>query len=190
MLAIIAVAAIKAITCYLTTSYMKAHFGSIDIEGAPFWYGRESSEEICVSDATKGGLIEIDREKNRVKIKLQNKLSDIVSYAIHTNKQFSHLKPDEEKFLNSIIKDKKLKWFVDKNGYYKNIKTDENKNMIFIRMCVTKNAFIQYEKNRIKNLQKEISMYKAGKEFDELEGKRNNFNDPEDNAFRELNKNF
>jgi len=190
MLAIIAVAAVKAITSYLTTAYMKTHFGSVDIEGAPFWYGRESSEEICVSDATKGGVIEVDTEKNRVKIKLQNKLSNIVSYAIHTNKRFSNLKPDEENFLNSIIKDKKLKWFVDKNGYYKNIKADENKHMIFIRMCVTKNAFIKYEKNRIKTLQKEMSMYKAGKGFDELEGKKNNFNDPEDNAFRELDKDF
>ena len=190
MLAIIALAAIKAITCYLTTSYMKNHFTSIDIEGAPFWYGRENKEEICVSDATKGGIIEVDKEKKTVKIKLQNKLSNIVSYAIHTNKQFSHLKPDEENFLNSIIKDKKLKWFVDKNGYYKNIKTDEDKHMIFIRMCVRKNDFIKYEKKRITTLQKEISIYKANKEFNELEGKKNNFNDPEDNAFRELDKDF
>ena len=189
MLSIIAIAVLKSITCYVTSSYMKSHFGSVDIEGAPYWYGRENGDEICVSDVKKGDVNQLDTEKKIIKIKLQQKLSKIVQYAIHSNKRFSHLKQDEEAFLNSIINDKKLKWFVGENGYYKNIKVDEDKNMIFARMCVKKDKFINYEKHRVKELSKDLTIYKADKNFNELDGKNQNLNDNdnEDKAFRELN---
>ena len=190
MLTAIAVAAVKAITGYLVTSYMKMSSGSIDIEGAPFWYGRELDSEICVSDARRGGVLELDREKKAVKVKLQKRLSSILDSAIHTNSRFSNLKPDEENFLDSIIHDKKLGWFVAQNGVYKNIKVDEDRDMIFIRMCVSKDDFINFEKRRVKTLQKEMTLYRSDKAFDELEGKENNFTDRENKSFRELDNSF
>ena len=171
MLSLIAGAALKTITSYLVGTYMKSHFRSVEIKDAPYWYGREDSNEICVSDVTKGDVTLLDKEKKRVKLKLKNKLSSIVENAIHNNKRFSHLKKDEEKFLNSLIQDEKLKWFVDDKGYYKNIKIDNNK--IFIRMCVNKDAFIKYETKRIKELQKELTIYKSNKEFNELDKETN-----------------
>ena len=187
MLALIAGAAIKAITCYLVTGYMKSHFGSVDIKGAPHWYGREDRDEICVSDVKRGDVTQLDDAKKIVKVKLEKKLSNIVNYAIHSNKKFANLKPDEEEFINSLINDKKLKWFVGQNGYYKNIKVDDDTNMIFIRMCVKKDKFIDYEKNRIKTLQKELSIYKANKNFNELDDKSTpKANDQEDKDFKEL----
>ena len=188
MLSIIAIAVLKSITCYLTTAYMKSHFGSVDIQGAPYWYGREDRDEICVSDVKKGDVSQLDTEKKLIKIKLEKKLSKIVQYAIHSNKRFSNLKQDEEAFLNSIINDKKLKWFVGENGYYKNIKVDEDKHMIFARMCVKKDNFINYEKKRIKELSKDLTIYKADKNFNELDGKNQNLNnnDEEDKDFKEL----
>ena len=175
MLSLIAGAAIKTITSYLVGAYMKSHFGSVEIEGAPYWYGREDKDEICVSDVAKGNVTFLDEEKQKVKVKLQKKLSLIIENAIHQNKRFSHLKENEIQFLNSIIKDNKLKWFVDENGYYKNIKVDDEKNMIFVRMCVNKNKFVHYEAKRIKEISKKLTMKKANDAFDELDSETDNF---------------
>ena len=190
MIELIAAAAIKAITSYLVTGYMKTHFGSIEIEGAPYWYGRESENEICISDFKKGGIEELESEKEKAKRKLEKKLSTIISYAIHSNKYFSNLKKDEEEFLNSIINDSRLSFLVNKNRYYKNIKVDKDKNIIFIRVCIDKEKFINYEKERIKNLEKQLLYYKEDKMFNEMEGKSINSNNPEDKAFEELDRSF
>jgi len=175
MLSLIAGTAIKTITSYLVGAYMKSHFGSVEIEGAPYWYGREDSDEVCISDVAKGDVTLLDKEKKIAKIKLQKRLSSIIENAIHSNKRFRNLKENEEEFVESLLKDKKLKWFIDEKGYYKNIKVDDENNRIFIRMCVNKNAFINYETKRIAEIDKKLTNFKAKTVFDELDKETSDF---------------
>jgi hypothetical protein len=184
----IAFALVKTLASYLFNGYLKTHYGSVDIEGGPFWYGREGSDEICVSTYRNGGIEKLEITKNDAKIKLRKKINNIIEIVIYQN--FKNLKSDEEKFLDRIEKDKKLPLFVDANIKYKNIKVDEDKNMVFVRSCIKKNSFIEYEKKRIKEIQKKLTYYKADKAFDELKGQKKNIDefDEEDKAFDELEK--
>ena len=182
----IAFALIKALGNYLFGEYLKAHYGSIEIKGAPSWYGREPSEAICVSTYNNGGLEKLELTKKQSKIKLNKKIGHIVEIVIYQN--FKNLKPDEDKFLENIQKDKKLPLFVDAYIKFQNIKVDKNKKMVYVRSCLDKKVFIKYEKSRIKELQKNLAFYKADKSFDELEGKPHPKSGRDDKAFDELDK--
>jgi hypothetical protein len=181
----IAFALVKTLASYLFGGYLKAHYGSVEIEGAPSWYGSEPDEAICVSTYNKGGLDKLELTKKQSKIKLNKRINHIIEIVIYQN--FKHLKSDEEKFLESIQKDEKLPLFVDSNMKFQNIKVDEDKKMVFVRSCLDKEAFIKYEKNRVKELQKNLTFYKSDKAFDELdENKKVKNSDVEDKAFSEL----
>ena len=184
MFTIIATALVKTLASYLFGNYLKAHYGSVEIEGGPSWYGQEPSEAICVSTYRKGGIEELENTKNDSKIKLRKKVSHIIELVIYNN--FKNLTPDEDRFLNSISKDKKLPLFVDANTKFQNIKVDEDKKMVFVRSCLDKQAFINYEKIRIKELAKNLVYYKSDKGFNELEGKDRPKSGHVDKEFDEL----
>ena len=169
MVLAIATALVKTLSSYLFSSYLKAHYGSVEIDGAPSWYGEEPDEAICVSTYRNGGIEELEFTKNDSKIKLRKKVNHILELVIYNN--FKNLTPDEEDFLNKIAKDKKLPLFVDSNTKFQNIKVDEDEKKVFVRSCLDKEALINYEKNRVKELSKNLTYYKADKGFDELEGK-------------------
>jgi len=169
MIAVIGLCLVKTLTSYLFGAYLKYHWGSMDLEGAPFWYGREGKDEICVSTFNNGGLDKLDLTKNQAKVKLTKKLSSILEYVTSNDKQFKHLKPDEEEYLENLIKDKKISQFVNLNTYYKNQKIDEDEHRVFVRACVKKDKFIEFEKERVKDLKKNVTFYKGKKAFDELD---------------------
>ena len=186
MFAGLAFALAKTLASYLFGGYLKAHYGSLNIEGAPSWYGEEPSEAICVSTYNNGGLEKLILTKNQSKIKLNKRINHIIEVVVYQN--FKNLTPDEEQFLKSIEKDKKLPLFVDANMKFQNIKVDEDKHMVFVRSCLDKEAFIKYEKSRLKELQKDVVFYKSDKAFDTLEGKPHPESGRVDKAFDELNE--
>jgi len=169
MVLAIATALVKTLSSFLFSSYLKAHYGSVEIEGAPSWYRTEPNEAICVSTYRNGGIEELEFTKEDSKIKLRKKVNHILELVIYRN--FKNLTLDEEKFLNEISKDKKLPLFVDANTKFQNIKVDEDERKVFVRSCLDKKALIEYEKKRVKEIAKNLSYYKADKGFDELEGK-------------------
>ena len=58
----------KSLASYLFSGYLKAHYGSIEIDNAPSWYGKEPREAVCVSDYSPyGGIQKIEIVKNRTK---------------------------------------------------------------------------------------------------------------------------
>ena len=186
MLSIIATAFVKTLASYLFGNYLKAHYGSVEIDGAPSWYGTEPNEAICVSTFRNGGIEELDLTKQDSKIKLRKKVNHILEIIIYKN--FKNLTPDEDAFLNSITKDKKLPLFVDGNLKFQNIKVDEGKKKVFVRSCLDKQAFIMYEKTRVKELAKELSYYKSDKAFNELDNKSRPKSGRADKEFDELEK--
>jgi hypothetical protein len=188
MLTIIATAMVKTLTSYLFGSYLKAHYGSVEIDGAPSWYGQEPQEAICVSTYKVGDIRMLESTKTSAKIKLNKRVNHIIDIVIYQN--FQNLQPDEEAFLNSIKKDRKLSLFVDANTRFQNIKVDKDMKMVFVRSCLDKEAFINYEKRRVKELSKELTYYKSDKAFDELEGNSHKKSGRIDKAFGELDEDF
>jgi len=182
----IAVALVKTLASYLFGGYLKSHYGSVEIDGAPDWYGQQPDEAICTSTYNKGGIDKLEFTKKASKVKLNKKIDHIIEIVIY--KKFKNLKSDEDKFLESIERDKKLPLFIDANMRFENIKVDKDKKMVFVRSCLDKQAFIKYEKSRVKELQKDVTFYKSDKAFDELEGKPHPKSGRDDKAFDELDE--
>jgi hypothetical protein len=185
MVLAIASALAETLASYLFEGYLKANYGSVEIEGAPSWYGSEKRAELCISTFKRGDLESVELAKEDSKIKLEKKLKNIVNVVI--TKRFENANPDEKRFLETVVSDKKVTTFVSTHTNYKNVKYDEEKKMTFVRNCVLKDEFIVYEKKRLKEMVKELSHYKAGKEFDELNGKSpKSVESHKDKAFDEL----
>jgi len=167
MIALIATSLVKTLTSYLFGNYLKAHYGSVELDGAPSWYGQQPDEAICVSTFRDGGLENLELTKTDAEIKLRKRVSGIIDLVIYKN--FQNLQSDEEAFLDRIKKDKKLPLFVKANTKFQNIKLDKDENKVFVRSCLDKNALIKYEQKRVKELSRDITYYKADKVFDELD---------------------
>ena len=60
--------------------------------------------------------------------------------------------------------------------------------MVFVRSCLDKQALINYEKNRVKELKKDVTFYKEDKAFKELDGKKRPTSGDADKFFNELDK--
>ena len=184
MVLAIATALVKTLSSYLFGSYLKAHYGSIEIEGAPSWYGQSPEEAICISTFKKGGIEELEQTKLDSERKINKKINHILELVIYKN--FQNLTPDEEHFLSEIQKDKKLPLFIDSNIKFQNIKVDKDKKMVFIRTCLDKMALIKYEKSRVKELSKNLTYYKEDKAFNELDKKERPKSGRVDKEFDEL----
>ena len=186
MLTLIASAMLKSLTSFLFGSYLKAHYGSIEIDGAPSWYATEPKEAICTSTYSNGGIEKLEITKQNSKIKLRKKVKHILEIVVYKN--FTNLNPDEKIFLDKITNDKQLPIFVDANLRFQNIKVDKSKHKVFVRSCLDKNGLIKYEKSRIEELKKELVLYKEDKAINELENKKYNKSGIVDKEFEELEK--
>ena len=184
MVLAIATALVKTLASYLFSAYLKAHYGSTEIDGAPSWYGQEPKEAVCVSVYKDGGIEQLNATKNLSKEEVYKKIKHILEVVIYKN--FKHLTPDEEAFLNSVKNDPKLKLFIDSNIKFQNILEDEDEKKVFIRTCLDKEGLINYEKNRVKDLVKQLSFYKSDKGFADLENKKRVESGRIDKEFREL----
>ena len=178
---------VKTLAGYLFEGYLKTHYGSVDIEGAPRWYGSENNNEICVSTFKRGDLESVALAKADSQIRLEKKLKNIVRVVI--KKRFENINPDEKRFLNSVKSDKKVSIFVASHTNYKNIKYDDKRKITFVRNCVLKQDFIDYEKVRIQEMVKELTHFKSDKAFDELNGKQpKSVESYKDKEFNELDE--
>lgn len=187
MVGAIGLALLKTLSSYMFGEYLKESYGSTDIDGAPSWYGTESRYEVCVSTFKRGKLESVEEAKKESQIKLQKKIEKIIDVIIY--KKFKNLKPDEEALLQAIAKDKKLGLFIRSSTNYKNIKYDEDEKIAFVRNCILKEDFIDYEKKRVKLLTRDLSYYKSDKAFDELKtGEIKKKSTQSDKAFDELNE--
>jgi len=184
MVTMIATALIKSLTSFLFGNYLKAHYGSVEIDGAPSWYGQSPDEAICVSTYNNGGLEKLEITKNNSKIKLRKKVNHIIEMVVYKN--FKNLTPDESDFLDKITHDKKLPIFVDANLKFQNIKVDKDKHKVFVRSCLDKQALINYEKTRLKELKKDLAYYKSDKAINELENNKHINSSHADKEFKEL----
>ncbi len=77
----IALALAKALATYLFKYYVMAT-PVVKIEGAPGWYYKESSSEICVFAHERGGYNAVDALKGRSSTLMAEKIDGILQVAV------------------------------------------------------------------------------------------------------------
>ena len=174
MLSIIACALVSSFTKYVATKTFNS-FDTIDVGGAPSWYMKPVSDEMCVFTHSKGGLDSIEIAKNNSTIKMVKKINSVIDISIYNNTK--HIKNEKEKQLLKLwSKDKNIDMFVLKNLNYSKIVYEDEIDTTFVRACIPHKIVIDYQDQRLNNIQKSLLKYKMNSALDELDAELNQLN--------------
>ncbi|GAB1535782.1 hypothetical protein ADMFC3_14130 [Geovibrio sp. ADMFC3] len=167
MFELIALALAKALAAYLFKFYVLAT-PVVKIEGAPNWFYKESSNEICVFAHERGGYDAVDALKGSSYTLMNEKINGILQVAVYD--EYRNLKdPKEIEFTKAFMKDPELPVFITKTMQFRNIVYDKDIHTAFSKACIGKNELISYQEERLEKLKYSLSHERAGNAFDELE---------------------
>ena len=144
---------------------------SIDIQGAPSWYGKRSNpNRIYVSTIQKGNIEDIDSAKQKVVKKMTLIIEN--GYKVTIKKYFTYGYSKKERlFINKIQKDHKLHNFVEHNIVFQNIKYDQKHKIFFIRGYMDKKILEAYQMKRVIEIKKKVLNYQLDNMIEELNKK-------------------
>ncbi|MEA3373193.1 MAG: hypothetical protein U9Q62_05815 [Campylobacterota bacterium] len=145
---------------YSTTEY--------DIDNAPSWYYQESADEMCAFTYEYGKLESIEKAKTAAQKQMQTKISQLIDRSIYQHYKNSTT-PKEDKMLEYFSKDVKLPIFVDSNLHYVKVKHEDNADITFVKACIPKQTILTYQTERLKNIQKELSIHRSDEALKELD---------------------
>jgi len=181
----IVIALVKTLASFLFNQYLQTTV-EVKVDGAPYWYYQEDSDNICAFGYRNGDYSQIENLKLDIENRLHKQLKIFHNKAIYEN--FGKIsKPDEKQIVDKFQKDDRLKQFVHFNIKYKKIEYRDEVNRVFGKGCIEKKLFFSYSKNRLREIKKEVSLHREHNAFDELEkGVSNGAN----SYFKELDEEF
>lgn len=182
MVLLITSALVETLTKHMFQNYLNAR-DKIEIGGAPSWYMKEVEDEMCVFTHKSGGIDNIDIAKNNANLKMIKKIDGTIDVVIYENvKDITNKK--EKAVVDLWKKDDYLHTFVDKNLRYSRVTFEDEIDTVFVRACIPNDTIIDYQKNRLIKIKKEVTKFKANTAYDDLDNTmkgtsdKTNKNDP------------
>ena len=178
MLEAIALKLVTSLTGYLFEGYLDT-FKSIEVEGAPSWYGKSSPEDQLVGYGYQlGGIESIELARSNCTADLDKRINKLVEVSIYDN--FKRVKdPKEKELLNRFKTDPELYVFITKYMKFEKIEHFEKKSdglftnarpaQTFTSCMIPKQAIVTYQTERLTLLQKELVDFKADNSIDEMD---------------------
>jgi hypothetical protein len=169
---------VTTLTGYLFQGYLDS-FLSINIEGAPGWYGKnQSSANVYAYGYAKGGMESIEIARDNCHIAMVKKLNGLVEVVVYDN--FKDVKDVKEKaLLNEFKKDPEINIFVQKNMKYEKVEHfEEEKGGLFTKAhpaqtfaggMIPKQLIITYQKDRLEKIKYSLTHFRATNAEDELD---------------------
>jgi hypothetical protein len=166
MLEVIILKLVSSLTGYLFEGYLDT-IKSINIEGAPSWYGKDhSSQNLYAYGYAKGDMESVEISRNNCKIAMIKKINGLIEVVVYDN--FKDLKDPKEKALVSEFKqDANLEVFITKNMKYEKVESfEEQKESLFKKYrpaqsfaggMIQKQILIDYQKERLQKIKYEIT---------------------------------
>jgi len=188
MLLLITNALVETLVKHMFNKYLNER-DKIEIGGAPSWYMDEIDDQMCVFAHKSGGIDMIDVVKENARFKMIKKINGTIDVVVYENtKNITNEK--EQAVVDRFKDDKKLPMFVDKNLNYSRVAFEDEIDSTFVRACIPKETIIEYQKDRLKIISKEVTKYKSKVGHSELDASLNGeaiTDDPND-PFSELPK--
>lgn len=178
MLEVIILKLVSSLTGYLFEGYLDS-IKSINVEGAPSWYGKDhSSKNLYAYGYAKGDMESIEIARNNCRVAMIKKINGLIEIVVYDN--FKDLKDPKEKLLvNEFKKDSNLELFVTKNMAYEKLDSfEEQKESIFKKYrpaqsfaggMIPKQVIIDYQKERLQKIKYEITHHRLKNAEDELD---------------------
>jgi hypothetical protein len=173
MLESLAFALAKTLISFMFEQHLE-RMESVRIQGAPGWYYQQTSDHICSSSFADGGLASINLAKQNARNEMHTKISESIQTVVYNN--YRHLKDSSErKLVNAFSSDKQLPQFINSTVIYENIEHNDASQKTYVRVCITKEAFTHYQQERASLLASQITHYRSGKSFKELDNSVKSF---------------
>ncbi|MBZ4647070.1 hypothetical protein LF845_11515 [Deferribacterales bacterium Es71-Z0220] len=161
----IALSLVKTLTSFIFGQILNS--SDISIDGAPSWYMKETRQEICSSSYEYGNMASIDITQEKSLKTLKKRVEDIL--VIVVNENIKNATDDEREFLETFLKDKDYEIFILKNANFKNIDYNKKHNIAFARVCIERDKLLKFEKTKVDELKKTLSIKRSKGAFEELE---------------------
>lgn len=178
MLEAIAFKLITILTGYLFSATMDS-YKSIEVEGAPSWYGKNlDHDNLYAYGYARGDIESIEVARENCKTAMADRLNDLNEIIIYDN--FRSIKdPKEEALISAYKNDTGLKVFVNKSMQFEKIEhfekqdkglfTKERPAQTFTGGMIPKTAIIAYQKERLENIKKTLTNFRFVRGMDELD---------------------
>ena len=167
MLLLITNALVETLVKHMFGNFLKEQ-DKIEIGGAPSWYMTPVEDEMCVFTHKSGGIDYIDITKQNANFKMIKKINGTIDIVVYEN--LKNITNKKEKAVVDIWKkDEYLPTFVDKNLRYSRVTFEDEVDTTFVRACIPNNTIIDYQKERLTKIKKEVTKVKANSAYDDLD---------------------
>jgi hypothetical protein len=167
MLESLAFALVKAFITFMFEQHLE-NMQSVKLEGTPGWYAQQTKNHICESGYASGSLQAVDASKANARISMAKRIQqamESVAYESYRNRA----EPTEQALIKQFTVDTNLPAFINASVVYENIEYREKSMLAFTRVCISKERMVNYQKERVTLLSKNISIYRRTRSMDELE---------------------
>lgn len=161
----IAFALIKTLTSFVFSQILS--HSSVSIDGAPDWFMKENRYQMCASAYKYGDLSSIEIAKSKSIDLLKDRVENLLIIVVNEN--IKNATPEEKVFLEAFVTDRSFEIFIMKNTNFKDIKYDKKHKVSFVRACIDREEFLEFEKKKIDELKKKLTIERSNKAFEELE---------------------
>ncbi|MGB5866614.1 MAG: hypothetical protein WBG69_01960 [Arcobacteraceae bacterium] len=167
MLLLITGALVETLTKHMFQKYLNER-DKIEIGGAPSWYMKSIDDEMCVFTHKQGNLDTIEISKENARLKMVKKINGTIDIVVYEN--VKNITNDKEKVLVEKWKiDSNLPVFVNKHLNFSRVTYEDEINTTFVRACIANETIINYQKERLQDIKKEVLKFKSKTTIDEME---------------------
>ena len=178
MLEAIILKLITTLTGYLFSATIDS-YKSIEIEGAPSWYGKNlDHDNFYAYGYARGDMESVESARENCKTAMVYRLNDLNEIIIYDN--FRNIKePKEQALINAYKNDTELKVFVNKAMQFEKIEhfdaqekgflTNARPAQTFAGGMIPKTAIIAYQKERLEKIKTSLSTLRFNQGMDELD---------------------
>ena len=178
MLEAIIIKLVASLTGYLFEGFLDST-KSINVEGAPSWYGKDLGDKNLYSYGySKGGMESIEISKDNCRVAMIKKIDGLIEVVVYDN--FRNISdPNEVELINKFKTDSNTGVFVTKNMKFDKIEHfEEQKDSLqskyrpaqtFAGGMIPKQVVLDYQKERLQKIKYEITHFRRKNLENELE---------------------
>lgn len=183
MLEAIALKLVTSLVGFLFEGYLNT-FKYAKIDGAPSWYGQSGSANTLVGYGySEGGIETIKIAEKNCRMDIRRKIDKGIEVIIYDN--FKHVKdPKEKELIKRFQNDPNLGTFVAKNLRFEKVEhllpkeatlfaDARTREETFAGCLIEREVIVDYQKERLTKIRKELVNFKADNAFDELDASLN-----------------
>lgn len=167
MVSLLASALVNTLVDYMFNQAMNK-MDSVHIDNAPSWYMQKVDDDMCSFASSRGGIGLIEDTKNNASYQMYKDINGLINITVYENIK-TVTTDKEQRLVEQWKSDPNLDTFIQKNIDFNKIKYEDELDTTFVRACIPKKTIINYQKDRLKNINKSLLNHKADSAMNELD---------------------